>query len=114
MLDRMLNPNPTFYKWDKFWTGFLPALVLPVICFFLFFLITLLNSRLAHHANYSFQLYWFTVQSGTAFLRTASLCCIPNAVLFFFFLNRNYFNASRAVVFTTMLYVIAIVIKDMM
>lgn len=114
MLDRILNPNPTFYKWDRFSTGFFPAVILPILCFFLFYLITLANSKFGQHANYSFELFWYTVKSGTAFMRTASLCCIPNAALFFFFINRNYFNASRAVVFVTMLLVIAIVIKDMM
>jgi len=113
MLERFLNPSPTFYKWDRFWVGFFPALLLPLVSFVILFAITWANAKFQYHENYSFTLYWHSVQSSVIFLRTSSLCCMPNAVLFFFFIRRNYNNASRAVVFTTMLYVLAIVIKDL-
>jgi hypothetical protein len=113
MFDRFLNPAPTFYKWDRFWVGFLPAFVLPVISLLVLYLITWCNARFNYHEPFPWLIYWHSIQSATVFLRTASLCCMPNAVLFFFFIQRNYYNASRAVVFTTMLYVLAIVIKDL-
>ena len=112
MLDKILNPVPTIYKWDRFWAGFIPALLLPVVSFFLFFLLTAAYSKFIDKATFSFTLFLYSIKGATSFLRTSTLCCLPNAAVFFFFIQRNYYNASRAVVFTTMLYVIAIVIKD--
>lgn len=114
MLDRILNPAPTFYKWDRFWVGFFPALFLPLAGFLVLFAITWANAKFQYRENYTFTQYYHSIQSATMFLRISSLCCMPNAVLFFFFIRRNYNNASRAVVFTTMLYVLAIVVKDLM
>ena len=31
MFERFFNPAPTFYKWDRFWVGFWPALFLPLL-----------------------------------------------------------------------------------
>jgi hypothetical protein len=112
MLDRILNPNPTFYKWDTFWVGFVPAVLLPVVCFFAFYGLTYVNSIYLHNTSYSFHLFWYSMNNSATFLRTSTLCCIPNAAIFFFLINRNYNNASRAVIFATMLYILAIVIKD--
>jgi len=112
MFDTFFNPTPTFYKWDRFWVGFIPALLLPGVSLGAFFLLTYVNSVYFHHLAYSFTLFWYSINSSVAFLRTSTLCCIPNAAVFFFFIRRNYYNASRAVIFVTMLYVLAIVIKD--
>ncbi len=112
MLDRVLNPTPTIYKWDRFWVGFVPALLLPVISLLVLYLIISTTSQYQHHETFAFDTYLHAMQSNLYFLRIASLCCMPNAALFFFFISRNYNNASRAVVMTTMLYVLLIVIKD--
>ncbi len=112
MLDRILNPTPTIYKWDRFWVGFLPALVLPVVSMFVLYGIMALSSHYLHHEEFSFSAFVNAMQSTLYFLRISTLCCMPNAALFFLFIRLNYNNASRAVVITTMLYVILIVIKD--
>ncbi len=112
MFDKFLNPAPTFYKWDRFWVGFLPALFLPLVSLVALYVITWANAKFNYHEAFGWDIYLHSIRSSTVFLRTASLCCMPNAVLFFFFIQRNYNNASRAVVFTTMLYVLVIVVKD--
>ena len=112
MLDRFLNPSPTIYKWDRFWIGFLPALVMPLVSFMLLYIIIAVTSQYLHHEAFSFDVFLHSMQSTLYFLRVSTLCCMPNAVVFFLFLRQNYNNASRAVVITTMLYVIVIVIKD--
>ena len=114
MLDEILNPTPTIYKWDRFWVGFLPALVLPVISFLIFYAVTYAYAKYNQHMILDFTTFLHTMKGATVFLRTSTLCCIPNAAVFFFLIQRNYNNASRAVVITTMLYVIAIVVKDVL
>ncbi|MDB5284256.1 MAG: hypothetical protein JWO06_3331 [Bacteroidota bacterium] len=114
MLDKFLNPTPTFYKWDRFWVGFLPALLLPLISFLLFYVITYANAKYNQQIIFEFGTFLRTMKGATVFLRTATLCCIPNGAIFFFLIQRNYNNASRAVVITTMLYVIAIVVNDVL
>ena len=112
MLDQVLNPSPTIYKWDRFWVGFLPALVLPVVSMLVLYGVIAITSQYQHNEVFSFDTFLHAMQSNLYFLRIASLCCMPNAALFFFFISKNYNNTSRAVVMTTMLYVILIVIKD--
>jgi len=112
MLDRIFNPSPTIYKWDKFWVGFLPGLVLPFLMFVVLYGIIALSSQYLHHEPYPFGIFLQSMHSSLLFLRVTTLCCIPNAVIFFFLIQRNYNNASRGVVLVTMLFVIAIVIRD--
>jgi len=112
MFDRILNPAPTIYKWDRFWVGFFPALLLPVISLFALYGIMWVTSTYVNKEVFPFSAFLDSLQSQLYFLKIASLCCMPNALIFFFLIQQNYNNASRAVVATTMLYVMAIVIKD--
>jgi len=109
MLDRILNPTPTFYKWDRFGVGFLPALICPVLGFMLIYLISMVSSNTSGAGHFTFSMYLTSLQNSNTFLRVTTLSCFGNAAVFFVFINRNYNNAARAVVITTMLYVIAIV-----
>lgn len=113
MLDRILNPTPTFYKWDRFWVGFLPALVCPFIGFMLIYLVTMLSSNVGGSGHFTFQMYLTSLRDSNTFLRVSTLSCFGNAAVFFLFINRNYYNASRAVVITTMLFVMAILAKEL-
>ena len=112
MLDRILNPTPTIYKWDRFWVGFLPALLLPLISALVLYAVIAISSQYYHHEAFPFSTYLHAMQSSLYFLRVASLCCMPNAIIFFLLIQQNYNNASRAVIITSMLYVMLIVIKD--
>lgn len=112
MLDKLLNPSPTIYKWDRFWVGFFPGVVLPLLSWLVLYGIIALSSHYLHHEPFSFQAYLDTMQSNLQFLRITTVCCMPNALAFFFFIRLNYNNASRAVVLTSMIYVMLIVIKD--
>lgn len=114
MLDRFLNPTPTFYKWDKFFTGAIPALILPFIALAGIFVISVAYSKFNYHEVFTMQQFLHSLQSPNVFLRTASLSCMANAALFFFFIQRNYYNASRGVIIITMLFVLAIVFKEML
>ena len=112
MLDRIFNPAPTIYKWDKFWVGFLPGLVLPFLVFLIMYGVIAVSSQVMHHETYPFDAFLSSMHSSLLFLRITTLFCIPNGLIFFFLIQRNYNNASRGVVLVTMLYVITIVIRD--
>ena len=112
MLDRIFNASPTIYKWDNFWVGFLPAIISPFVMFFVLYGLAAAASYFGSHEKYMFEVYLYSMRSPTLFLRVTTLCCIPNGAIFFFLISRNYMNASRGVVLVTMLFVIAIVIRD--
>ena len=114
MLDKYLNPTPTFYKWDKFWVGALPALVVPLLGGVAVYLITWLNARFNTHQDFSPQMFLTSMRSAVMFMRISTLCCMLNGFLFFFFVKKNYNNASRGVMVVTMLYVMAILIKELL
>jgi hypothetical protein len=114
MLDKYLNPTPTFYKWDRFWVGALPALVAPFIGVIGVFLIAFLNAKYNQHEDFTPHMFLVSLQSKTAFMRISSLCCMLNGFVFFFFVKKDYNNASRGVMLVTMLFVLAILIKEIL
>ncbi len=114
MLDRYLNATPTFYKWDKFRVGAIPAVVVPFAGLAGVFLITFLNAKYNHHQDFTPHMFLVSLQSKVAFMRISTLCCMLNGFVFFFFVRKDYNNASRGVMVTTMLFVLAILIKEIL
>lgn len=114
MFDRYLNGTPTFYKWDKFWVGALPALLLPLLGVAVVYLITWLNAHFNTHQQFTPQMFLTSMYSKVMFMRVSTLCCMLNGFLFFFFIKKDYNNASRGVMVTTMFYVMAILIKELL
>ncbi len=114
MLDRYLNPTPTIYKWDKFWVGFVPALVTPFLGLLGVFAYTHFTAKYNHGDNFTFHMFLVSLQSKTAFMKISTLCAMLNGAVFFFFVRKDYNNASRAVMITTMLFVMAILIKEIL
>jgi hypothetical protein len=102
MLDRILNPTPTFYKWDKFGVGFFPALLLPLLAFVFFYLLQI--------QQMSFEVYLQTVKTPSMLSKILSFGCIINLAVFFIFISRDYYNAARGVIAATVLYGIPVVI----
>lgn len=102
MLERILNPTPTFYKWDKFWVGFFPAILLPLLSFVFFYLLQMNDMPLA--------VYLQTVKTPDMLSKILSFGCIINLGIFFLFISRDYYNAARGVIGATILYGIPIVI----
>lgn len=95
MLDRIFNPTPTIYKWDRFSTGFLPALVCPLLAFGFFYLFQL---------HMTFPEYLKTVMYPQLLAKILSFGCIINLAIFFLCINRNYYNAARGVIGATILW----------
>ena len=114
MLDKYLNPSPTFYKWDKFWVGALPALVAPFIGVVAVYFFAFLNAKYNNHEDFTLHMFWVTMQSKVAFMRISTLSCMINGFVFFFFVKKDYSNASRGVMLVTMLFVLAILIMEIL
>src|SRR6476620_8947318 len=98
MLDEYLNSTPTFYKWDKFWVGALPALVVPFLGLAGIYLVTFLNAKFNQGEPFTPHMFRVSMQSNIAFMRISTLCCMMNGFLFFFFVRKDYNNASRGVI----------------
>lgn len=97
--DRFFNPTPTFHKYDRFITGFLPGLILPLIVFPLFFFV---------RGAADWATYWSQVTQPVVLSPILSLGCIVNLAFFFTLISRNYYNAARGAVFSTLLYILPI------
>jgi len=102
MLDKLFNPSPTIHKWDRFWVGFIPGMICPLLVFLFFYLIK--------YSNLSFPEYLNLVKNPTVLSPMLSLGAIINLFLFFPLMSFNYFNAGRGVIGATILYGIPIII----
>lgn len=102
MIDKMFNPTPTFYKWDRFWIGLIPGMICPLLAFVFFYLLQI--------GDISFINYVRSVQSPELLSKIISFGCVINLGVFFLFINRNYYNASRGVIGATLLWGIPIAV----
>ena len=101
MLDRILNPAPTIYKWDNFFTGIVPGLVCPLLAFVFFYLLQMKDMSLQAFVHHS--------MVPDTFSKILSFGCIINLGVFFIFITRNYYNAARGVIGATILWGIPII-----
>ena len=102
MLDRLFNPTPTFYKWDRFFTGLIPGLLLPLLAFVFFYTFQMKVMTVTH--------YLHAVRSPELLSKILSFGCIINLAVFFGFISRDYYNAARGVIAATILYAIPTVV----
>ncbi len=88
-------------KLNKFWIGILSGMLVPLIFIFIFI-------QLRYQGDMSFsavikQLY--VVNGITAMLAVAVM---PNLLAFYFFLNRELWKAGKGIIFSVMLYGLAV------
>ncbi|HWB61981.1 MAG TPA: hypothetical protein VG603_00620 [Chitinophagales bacterium] len=102
MLDKLFNPSRTIYKWDRFWVGFLPGLILPLLAFPFFYM--------ARYHGDTFMDYVDSVKNPLVLSPLLSFGAIFNLFVFFLFIRVDRFNAARGVIGATILYIIPIVI----
>lgn len=100
MVERLFNQTPTIYKWDKFFIGLIPALVLPLLSFAFFYLFQM--------QVMTFEAYLKTMLYPTIVAKILSFGCIINLGLFFIFISRDYYNSARGVIAATILWGIPI------
>ena len=106
MLDKLFNPSPTFYKWDRFWVGFLPGLIGPLLGILFFYV--------ARFSDQPFTYYLHMAQKPSVLSPLLSFGAVINLFIFFPFIWNHYYNAARGVIGATILYMIPILITKFM
>jgi hypothetical protein len=91
-------------RWNKFWTG----LTLGVVCP----LIALLSVYLFGYRSAYLNLNKFLEVAVTmqALPKILSLCVLPNLAIFYLFLNKEYWYATRGVITATILFTVAVLV----
>jgi len=102
MLDRLFNPAPTVYKWDRFWVGFIPGLIGPLLGILFFYVLK--------YSDHTFAEYLVLVKQPSVLSPLLSFGAIINLFIFFPFIWNHRYNAARGVIGATILYMIPIVI----
>ncbi len=89
-------------RWNKFWIGLALGIILPLIVFLLVYLFGYSGTPFGEFLEYAFVM--------RALPKILSLCAIPNLAIFYFFLNREYWSATRGVIAATLLCTLGVVI----
>jgi hypothetical protein len=115
MLDRMFSQNPTIHKYDRIWVGVLLGLIVPVTGVLVVYLLSVVNHFLhlpflASNEVLSIPTLIKNISSVLIFTKFLSVGCILNLGVFFLFINRDYFNIARGIIFATMLIAMPIIV----
>jgi hypothetical protein len=89
-------------RWNKFWIGLTLGLVLPLAAFFLTYLIGYSDVPFGEFLKYAFVM--------GALAKILSMCAIPNLAVFYLFLNKEYWYATRGVIAATLLCTLGVVV----
>jgi hypothetical protein len=90
-------------KFDNFGTGILAGLLLPVIIFFVVYLMK--------ETKVSFIEYINGMWKMQALIKLGSLCVFANVAVFWIFLQKKYEKAARGVLGATILYAFVVLIS---
>ena len=87
---------------NKFWIGLALGIVLPLITFILVYLIGYSKTPLEDFLEFAFVI--------RALPKILSMCAIPNLAIFYLFLNKEYWYATRGVITATILCTLVVVV----
>jgi len=82
-------------KWNKLLTGLIPGLVVPLITFLVLFLIL--------KGNYTFSDFFNRAVDRHILTKFLSLSVLPNLLLFFLFIRKDFLLSARGVLAATLL-----------
>jgi len=87
-------------RWNKFWIGLTLGIVLPLVFFLLVYYFGYSKTPFGEFLEYALII--------RALPKILSLCIIPNLAVFYFFLNREFWYATRGVITATLLSTLAV------
>ena len=90
------------HRWNNFWIGLALGTVLPLIFFMMVFWIGYGHMTFSEFLTVSFKM--------KALPKILSLCAIPNLIIFYLFLNREYWRATRGVIGGTLLCTVGVLV----
>lgn len=114
MFDRIFPQQPTIYKWDRTWIGAVLGLIVPTLGIVIVYLLSVANHFAAGDDVVSIPQLIKNINSILLLTKFLSVGCILNLGVFFLFINRDYFNIARGIIFATMLVampIIAVTVK---
>ena len=111
MFDKVFAQHPTIYKYDRLWIGILLGLVTP--CSGIFFIYLL--SFVGHYADPThpdiipIHTMIHSISDLSLLMKYLSVGCMLNLGVFYLFINRDYFNIARGIIFSTILISIPVI-----
>ncbi len=91
-------------KYNHFFGGFLPAIILPVI------MIVLISGR-DNLTAFSFYEHLMRAYNNFMFVKIAILALIPNMLIFFFFYKTERWKSASGLIVATIFYMILMILK---
>jgi len=88
-------------RWNSFWIGLTLGILLPLAVFILVYVIGYSQTPFGEFLEFAFVI--------RALSKILSLCVIPNLAIFYLFLNREYWYATRGVITATLLCTLGVV-----
>ena len=110
MLDKIFPQHPTIYKYDRTWIGVLLGLIVPTLGIVIVYLLSVANHLMKGSDIVSIPTLVHNINSLLLLTKFLSVGCILNLGVFFLFINRDYFNIARGIIFATMLVSLPIII----
>ena len=89
-------------RWNKFWIGLALGIFLPLVTFFLVYQIGYSNTLFGEFLKCAFVM--------GALAKIMSMCAIPNLAIFYIFLNKEYWYATRGVIAATLLCTLGVIV----
>ena len=87
-------------RWNKFWIGLALGMALPLVIFLFVYLIGYSKTPFHEFLEFAFMI--------RALSKILSLCVVSNLAIFYLFLNKEYWYATRGVITATLLCTLAI------
>ncbi len=92
------------YNYNNMFIGLILGLIVPIIVMFLFYFLSVDNISIQRFVNFMVKMEILS--------QFIVLAVIPNLLVFFFFLNRNFYYAARGVILATIIFsVLSVVLK---
>jgi hypothetical protein len=110
MLDKIFVQYPTIYKYDRTWIGVILGLIVPTLGVLIVYLLSVANHFVSGDDIISISILIRNINSVLLFTKFLSVGCILNLGVFFLFINRDYFNIARGIIFATMIVALPIIV----
>jgi hypothetical protein len=111
MLDKLFAQHPTIFKYDRFWFGLVIGLVVPTFGVLLVYLLSVANHFMTGDAIISITQLIANIRTLLLLTKFLSVGCILNLGVFFLFINRDYFNVARGIIFATVLVAVPVIFE---
>jgi hypothetical protein len=87
-------------RWNNFWIGLALGVVLPLFVFTGIYLVKFLHFSLSEVISYT--------NLNRTLPKLFSLCVFPNLLIFYLFLNKEFWKTTRGIIGATLLWTLAI------